>query len=59
MSGNRDDLVEDGNEVGGGGAECYTNANDDDVGEDGDDEEDDVDTLYDGDYVDEDADDMI
>jgi len=59
MSGNGDDLAEDGNEVGGGVAECYTNVNDYDVGEDGDDEEDDVDALHDGDYVDEDADDMI
>jgi len=59
MSGNGDDLAEDGNEVGGGVAECYSNVNDYDVGEDGDDEEDDVDALHDGDYVDEDADDMI
>ena len=52
MSGNRDDLDEDGYDVGGDIAECYTNANDEDVGEDGDDEEDGDDACYDGDYVD-------
>ena len=55
---NRDDLDEDGYDVDGDIAEYYTNANDEDVGEDGDDEEDGNDAHYDGDYVDEDADGM-
>jgi hypothetical protein len=58
MSENRDVLDEDDYEMGGDNAECYTNANDEDVGEDGDDEEDDEVACYDGDYDDED-DDMI
>lgn len=59
MSGNRDEPDEDDNDAGGDVTECFTNAYDDDVGEDGDDEEDGDDAHYDGDYVCEITDDMI
>ena len=59
MSGNRDEPDEDDNDAGGDVTECFTNANDDDVGEDGDNEEDGDDAHYDGDYVCEITDDMI
>ena len=58
MSEYRDDLDEGGYDVDGDTADYYTNANDEGVGEDGDDEEDSDEARYDGDYVDEDADGM-
>ena len=56
MNGNRDYLDEDVNDVDEDVDEGYTNANEDDAGEDGDDEEDVDDAVYGRRYVDEDAD---
>ena len=56
INGNRDDLDEDANDVDEDVDECYTDANEDDAGEDGDDEEDVDDVADDRRYVDEDAD---